>query len=37
MVRVKMVVMERNTRGGDNDGVVYSGEDDGVVCSGGMM
>ena len=28
MMRVKMVLMEKNTRGGDNDGVVCSGGDD---------
>jgi len=28
MMRVKMVVMERNTRGGDDEGVICSGGDD---------
>ena len=33
MVRVKIVGMERNTRGGDNDIVFCSGEDDVVEDS----
>ena len=36
MVRVNMVVMERNRRGGDDDGVVCSGEDD-VVEDGEVI
>ena len=36
MVRVKMVVMERNSRGGDDDGVVCSGGDD-VVEDGEVI
>ena len=36
MVRVKMVVMEKNTRGGDDDGVGCSAGDD-VVENGEVI